>query len=88
MRRASGETTLADHLLTPGYEPPIDELLNDPVAEAIIRYDRITREDVCRVISQVILRRAAGSILKTAVSSTGGRQINQGRERPYIVGQT
>ena len=60
MHRTSDETTLAGRLLTPRYEPSIDELLNDPVAEAIMRYDRITREDVCRVISQVIVRRGAG----------------------------
>jgi len=46
-------------LLAHGHEPSLDEFLNDPVAEAIMPYDRITREDVRRIISQVVLRRVA-----------------------------
>jgi len=78
---------LASQLLTPGHEPSIEELLNDPIAEAIMRYDRITREDVCRVISQVIARRVAAreNVLETAGSSKGGRPTNQSRERAYIA---
>lgn len=45
--------------LTPGHEPSIDELLSDPVAEAIMRCDQITRQDVYRVISKVTAQRAA-----------------------------
>ncbi len=56
MRIRSGETALARRLLTPGYEPSMDELLNDPVAEAIMRYDRITLEDIHRVFNQKVAR--------------------------------
>lgn len=66
MRSKNEET--AGGRLTPAYEPSIDELLNDPVAEAIMRYDQITRQDVYRVISKVTARRAAarnGLLLNT-----------------------
>jgi len=56
VRTKSEETTLSRRLLIPGYEPSIDALLNDPIAEAIMRYDRITREDIHRVLNQVRLR--------------------------------
>ncbi len=52
----TGETPLARRLLTPEYEPSIDELLNGPVAEAIMRYDRIEPEDVRRVFNQRVTR--------------------------------
>ena len=58
MRTKSEETTLSRRLLTSGYEPSIDDLLNDPVVEAIMRYDRITQEDVRKVLDEVKLRAA------------------------------
>lgn len=87
MRRTSDETTLAARLLTLRYEPSIDELLNDPVAEAIMRYDRITRDNVIRVISQAKVRRVAvrKHTLEASGSWTGGRPTDQLREPEHIV---
>ena len=75
MRSKVEET--AGSLLTPAYEPSIDELLNDPVAEAVMRYDQITRQDVYRVISKVTARRAAArnGLLKTAGRTTRGAKV-------------
>ena len=63
--------------LTPAYEPSIDELLNDPVAEAVMRYDQISRQDVYRVISKVTARRAAvqNGVLMTASTATRGANV-------------
>jgi len=81
--RTRGETAIAHHLLTPGYEPSIDELLNDPVAEAIMRYDRITREDVNRVIGRAIVRRAItrNSTFETDDPSMRGRRPGRSSAR-------
>ena len=75
MRRIIEEPT--NRSVTTRYEASIDELLSDPVAEAIMRCDRITRTDVYRVIRQVIVQRAAArnKILKTAGSSTRGARV-------------
>ena len=36
----------------PGVEPTIDELMNDPVTHVIMRYDRITAEQVKAAVDQ------------------------------------
>lgn len=36
----------------PGIEPTIDELMNDPVTHVIMRYDRVTAEQVKAVAEQ------------------------------------
>ena len=33
-------------------EPKVDDLLNDPILDGILRRDRLTRDDVQRVIDQ------------------------------------
>ncbi len=33
-------------------EPKVDDLLNDPILDAILRRDRLTRDDLLRVIEQ------------------------------------
>ncbi|HYB10817.1 MAG TPA: hypothetical protein VEJ16_14215 [Alphaproteobacteria bacterium] len=58
MRSESEETTRSRRFLTSGYEPSVDELLNDPVVGAIMRYDRITQEDVRKVLDEVKLKAA------------------------------
>ena len=79
MRSRSGETALSRRLLIAGYEPSIDELLNDTVAEVIMRYDRITREDVRRSFGQIMARRAVlqNGHLPVAASSMAGSGTDQ-----------
>jgi len=70
----SEETALSHCLLIAGYEPSIDELLNDSVAEAIMRYDRITQDDVRRFLGQIMASRGVlqNGHLQVAASSLGG----------------
>jgi hypothetical protein len=39
-----------------GAEPPIEDMLSDPVIEAVLRHDGLTREDVLAVIEAARLR--------------------------------
>ena len=49
-----------------GVEPDVDELLSDPLAEIVLSYDGLTREDVHDVVRAYRARRRSGILGRDA----------------------